>query len=199
VLVSDPSIDLLQRWRDGDPQAASDLFHLYGERLMALARSRISEKLARRLDPEDVVQSACRSFFGGARDGRYYPQHDADLWSLLVAITLNKLHLQVRRNQAAKRAPEREQREGHVADTDSESTDFVAREPTPLEAVALADEVEQVMRRLGPLEQRMLEMRLQGYNLDEIGAATGRTERTVRRTLEQVKTLLRQQGAGLGD
>jgi RNA polymerase sigma-70 factor, ECF subfamily len=195
--VSDPSIDLLQRWRQGDQQAAGELFHLYGERLIALARSRISERLARRLDPEDVVQSACRSFFGGARDGRYSPQHGGDLWSLLVAITLNKLHVQVRRNQAAKRAPEREQAECQVADADYLATELLAREPTPLEAVALTDEVEQLMRNLGALEQRMLELRLQGYNMDEIGAATGRTERTVRRTLEQVKARLLQQRPGI--
>ena len=76
--------------------------------------------------------------------------------------------------------------------------DVQAREPTPLEALALADEVEQLMRALGPLERQMVEMRLQGYNLDEIRAAAGRTERTVRRTMEQVKALLLEQKAVLG-
>jgi RNA polymerase sigma factor (sigma-70 family) len=188
--VSDLAIELLQRWRDGDQQAAGELFELYAERLVALARSRISERLSRRLDPEDVVQSACRSFFGGARAGRYNPQHGGDLWSLLVAITLNKLHIQIRRNQAAKRAPQREQdQDGRDALQDDA---LLAREPTPLEAVALADELELLLRGLGPLERQMLEMRLHGYNLDEIAGATGRTERTVRRTLDQVKALLKQ-------
>jgi hypothetical protein len=38
----------------------------------------------------------------------------------------------------------------------------------------------------------MLEMRLQGYNLEEIAAATRRTERTVRRVLAEVRQLLAQ-------
>jgi DNA-directed RNA polymerase specialized sigma24 family protein len=48
------------------------------------------------------------------------------------------------------------------------------------------------MSKLEPLERRMLEMRLQGYNLEEIAAATQRTERTVRRALTEVKQLLGQ-------
>jgi RNA polymerase sigma factor (sigma-70 family) len=190
--VSDPAIHLLQSWRDGNQEAADELFRLYGQRLIAVARRGLSEKLSRRLDPEDVVQSACRSFFGGARAGRYNPEHGRQLWSLLVAITLHKLHMQIRRNGAAKRAPQCEDTEDKVQE------ELLAREPTPLEAVALADELEQLMRGLDPLERRMLEMRLQGYTMDEIAAATGRTERTVRRTLEEVRALMQQQSNGLG-
>ncbi len=189
-------MDMLQRWREGDQQAADDLFQLYGERLIALARGRISDQLARRLDPEDVVQSACRSFFRGASEGRFQPQHGGDLWSLLVAITLNKLHLQMRRNSAAKRAPGREQF-GQVQEEADVIAGLPGREPTPLEAVALVDEVEKLMRGLAPLERKILEMRLQGHHLDEIGAAVGRTERTVRRTLEQIKASLLQQREAL--
>jgi DNA-directed RNA polymerase specialized sigma24 family protein len=61
-----------------------------------------------------------------------------------------------------------------------------------MEAVALADEVEQIMRDLKPLYRRILELRLQGYNIDEIAAATQSGERTVRRVLDQVKQQLAQ-------
>ena len=61
---------LLERIREGDEQAATELFDRYVDRLIELARSRLSPKLARRLDPEDVVQSACRSFFRLARADR---------------------------------------------------------------------------------------------------------------------------------
>jgi DNA-directed RNA polymerase specialized sigma24 family protein len=37
----------------------------------------------------------------------------------------------------------------------------------------------------------MLELRLQGYNLDEIGADTRRSVRTVSRLLERIKQRLR--------
>src|SRR5262249_18756127 len=95
--------DLLARWRQGDQQAAHELFQRYAARLVALARSRLSSKLSHRIEPEDVVQSAYRSFFGDARDGRYDLQRGGDLWRLLVAITLNKLHDQMRRHTTKKR------------------------------------------------------------------------------------------------
>lgn len=185
--------DLLARWRQGDQQAAAELFDRYAERLIGLARSRISAPFGQRFDPEDVVQSACRSFFVGAREGRYEVQHGNDLWQLLVVITLQKLRQQVRRNKAAKRAVKREYNfEAGAIDTHGLEPELLAREPSPMEAVALIDEVEQALRHLEPQERSVLELRLRGYNLDEIADATQRSERTVRRILERVKEQLGQ-------
>ena len=78
------SVNLVHRWRGGDQKAAEELFRRYANRLIGLARSRLSRKLARRVDPEDVVQSVYRSFFHDVRDGRYDLQRGGDLWRLLV-------------------------------------------------------------------------------------------------------------------
>src|SRR5262245_32577592 len=99
--------DLLVRWRQGDEQAAHELCPRYAGRMVALARSRLSLKLSPRVDAEDVVQSACRSFFSGTREGRYDIPPGGDLWQLLVAITLNKLYLRIRFNNSQKRDPDR--------------------------------------------------------------------------------------------
>ncbi len=64
MATTDPlSAQLLIRWREGDQAAADALFRRYAERLIGLVRLRLSEKLARRVDPEDIVQSVYRSFF----------------------------------------------------------------------------------------------------------------------------------------
>jgi RNA polymerase sigma-70 factor (ECF subfamily) len=189
-----PSAELMARWRDGDEEAAEELFRRYVERLLALARSRLSERLARHVDPEDVVQSAFCSFFTGARAGRFALRRSGDLWRLLVGITLHKLQHQVERHTAGKRAAGREHplaREGSVLEAQGE---VLAREPTPAEAAALADTLEHVLRGLEPLQRRMVELRLQGCSLDEIAADVRRSERTVRRVLERVKGRLRQEG-----
>ena len=55
----------------------------------------------------------------------------------------------------------------------------LAREPTPVQAAALADTLEEVFRDVEPLERRMVELRLQGSGLDEIAADVRRSERTV--------------------
>src|SRR5579885_725721 len=102
------SVELMARWRDGDQAAAEVLFQRYAGRLLALARSRLSAKLAPLVDPEDVVQSAFRSFFTGVRGDRFALRRSGDLWRLLVAITLHKLQHQVERQTAAKRAAGRQ-------------------------------------------------------------------------------------------
>jgi RNA polymerase sigma factor (sigma-70 family) len=185
--MADDAADLMARWRQGDQQAATELFQRYTDRLIGLARSRLSSCLAQRLDPEDVVQSAMRSFFSGTREGRYQLERGGDLWQLLVSITLHKLHKKVRRNTALKRDPGREQSFEAEANGPDLVDLLLAREPSPIEAVALVDEVEQVMRRLQPGPRRMLELRLQGYNLEEIAAATQKGVTTVRRALKEIK------------
>jgi RNA polymerase sigma factor (sigma-70 family) len=187
------SIQLLARWRGGDQQAAAELFQRYAERLIALARRRLSTRLATRIDPEDVVQSVYGSFFVGARDGRFTLERSGDLWRLLVSITLNKLFLQARHHTAGKRDMDQEQ--GRAADSAwGIPTELLAREPTPDEAVALTDTLEEVLRRLEPVERRMVELRLQGYRLIEIVAETQHSKSAVLRVLERVQRQLKQSG-----
>ena len=97
------SIDLFKRYQDGDEQAATDLYNRYVERLIGLARSRISKKLARHVDPEDVAHSVYRSFFRQAREDRYTLEKSGDLWRLLAGITVNKVLQQVEKHQQRKR------------------------------------------------------------------------------------------------
>ena len=186
-MSDDDSGNLVAQWCQGNQQAAAELFQRYANQLIELARARLSARLNRRLDPEDVVLSAYRSFFAGVRQGQFEIERGGDLWRLLVTMTLRKLYRQVKHNLRRKRSVGKER---HAADPSSMEPQMLARGPSPVEAVALADELEQVMTRLEPLHRRMLELRLQGYNLLEIGAATKRTERTVRRVLELIKEQL---------
>jgi RNA polymerase sigma factor (sigma-70 family) len=108
---------------------------------------------------------------------------------LLVAITLHKLYDKVEANSAQKRSVHREQ------DRASEgwsalAFQVIAREPSPVEAVALTDQLALLMRRLDPVQRRILELRLQGHNLYEIAASAACSQRTVRRVLERVKQQL---------
>jgi RNA polymerase sigma-70 factor (ECF subfamily) len=82
-----PSEELLRKYELGDLAAARQIHDRYAERLIAVARRLLSDKLAARIDPEDVVQSAYRSFFLRARDGQYVVRESGDLWRLLIAIT----------------------------------------------------------------------------------------------------------------
>src|SRR4051794_29396276 len=104
-----PSAELLARYRNGDGTAAEELFARYAERLTRLARSRLSRRLAARVDAEDVLQSAYRSFFRLATAGEVVSHQSGDLWRLLVRITLRKVCRTARRHGAVCRSVDREQ------------------------------------------------------------------------------------------
>lgn len=184
------ALELLARWRAGDERAAEELFRRYADRLIALAQSRLSARLAGRVDAEDVVQSAYRSFFVGARADRFSLQHGGDLWRLLVAITLHKLRDQIDHHTADKRAVAAERRFASEDSLVGLGALLASRDPSPLEALALADELEQIMRGLEPQPRRILELRLQGHDLEEIATQIACSERTVIRVLKRIKQQL---------
>ena len=47
--------------------------------------------LQRRIGPDDIVQSVCRTFFRRSQDGQFELHGTASLWRLLCAITLAKV------------------------------------------------------------------------------------------------------------
>ncbi|WP_435008704.1 sigma-70 family RNA polymerase sigma factor [Tundrisphaera lichenicola] len=181
------SLVLLERFRGGDDRAAEELFERYFERLTSLARSRLSARLARRTDPEDIVLSVYRSFFVEAKEGRYVLSRGGDLWRLLSAMTRHKLLKRVRHESAARRSFEIEVSLDRVAE---EGLHGRQSDPTPEAALALADELERVFSLLDPSGRRVLELRLQGLQLSEIAEDVGRSERSVRRSLAQIRALL---------
>jgi RNA polymerase sigma factor (sigma-70 family) len=180
----DDSLQLLARWRDGDQQAATDLYQTYASRLIALARNHLSTKVAARFDAEDVVQSVCRSFFARARDGQFVIQASDELWRLLVAITLHKVRRAVKHHQRGKRGVDQETTGQGIFGVPAE---VLARAPAPEEAVALADLLEAVMRGCRPLDRQIIELRLQGCTVEDIAAHTRRSERTIWRVLERTR------------
>jgi RNA polymerase sigma factor (sigma-70 family) len=181
------SLVLLERFREGDDLAAEALFSRYFERLTSLARSRLSRRLASRTDPEDIVMSVYRSFFLGARADRFTLSRGGDLWRLLTSITKHKLLRQARHHGAERRSVDVETR----LDPDEDGR-FPGRplDAGPEHAVALADELEWALAQFDPVGRRVFELRLQGAQLSEIAQDTGRSERTVRRILGQVRELL---------
>jgi RNA polymerase sigma factor (sigma-70 family) len=181
------SFVLLERYREGDETAAEELFARYFERLTALARSRLSPRLACRTDPEDIVLSVYRSFFIDARSGRFTLNRGGDLWRLLASITRHKILRQARHHSADRRSVNLELPLDGV-----EGGCYLVHghEPTVEDAVALSDELEWVLTQLDCFGRRVLELRMQGAQLSEIAEDTGRSERSVRRTLSQIRELL---------
>ena len=191
--MPEESRELLVRYQQGDTTAADAIFDRYTSRLMALARSRLSPKLARRVDADDIVQSTYRSFFVHAREGEFVAEHDGDLWRLLATMTLHKLGRQAKRHRAAKRSLEREAT--GVPDAPDRLGQLADREPSAADVVAAAEELHWLMSQFDPIQREALQLRLHDQTAEEIAATIGRSERTVRRWLVEARELLTQRWA----
>lgn len=181
------SAQLLARYRAGEAAAADEIFQRYLERLTKLARARLSQRLASRTDADDVVQSAWRSFFVGAREDRFALHRSGDLWRLLVSIVMHKLYRQVRHHQADSRSVSREEPQvpGNVRELP-----FVDKQPTADEAVALAELVESCLKEFDVVKCEIFERRLQGELIEDIALALDYSERTIRRKLEEIRKVV---------
>jgi RNA polymerase sigma-70 factor (ECF subfamily) len=188
---------LLNRWRGGDEEAARQLFQLYVDRLISLARQRISQRLASRVDPEDVVQSVFRTFFHRMKDGQFHFEEEDDLCKLLARITVHKTFRQVAFHRAAKRDMNLEA--GHGGDASQDQLlSLLDRGPTPEAANAFLDQLEHFLSRQRPEDRRIIELRMQGYKDVEIAKMLNISDRKIRRLMERVRGQAEQDGIGPG-
>ena len=186
------SIQLLAEFRKGDSAAAEALYHRFVGRLIGLAKKRLSHKLAGRVDAEDVVQSVYRSFFARAQEGEYHIERAGDLWRLLAAITVNKVLRQAEFHGQQKRDVGREETSSRIEDSLRQCIERFAVDPGEEEAVAVADELESLMSELPERDRTILEFRLNGVDVGEIARQIGRSEWTVRRSLNTLQKQLEQ-------
>lgn len=176
----------LNRLRAGDDDAAQTLFDRFSQQLIALALRHIHGGLRRRVEPEDVVQSAYKSFFVRYGEGHVELVNWNSLWGLLTLITVRKCAERAAFHHAERRDAAREV----SAPPGEEAAPWLeafGREPTPLEAAELTEAVERLFAGLDEDERPILEMSLQGYTVREIGERLGRAERTVRRLREGIR------------
>jgi RNA polymerase sigma-70 factor (ECF subfamily) len=175
-----------EAWVD---QPGRELFERFTRRLIGLARSHLDARLQHKIDPEDVVQSAYKSFFLRYGDGSLSSGEIDGLWSLLAVITLRKCADRVRYFKADCRDVAREAGT-NSADHPEPWQQAVGREPTPEQAAVLAETVEQILQGIDADERPVIELSLQGYSTREVSERLGRAERSVRRLRERVRRQL---------
>ncbi len=177
---------LLKRFREGEQDAATELFLKYGARLRALARAQTSSTLASRFDPEDVVQSVFRTFFRRAATGLYDVPAGDELWQLLLVLALNKIRTLATYHRAQKR---------DVSKTDAGHD--LARyaggdyEQASLEVLKVV--LDDFLESLPATQAEVARYRMEGYQIDEIAKKTQRSKRTIERVLNGMRAQLMRQ------
>lgn len=171
---------LLRRVRDGQSEAATELFTRYATRLRALAERQLGEDLSARLDGDDIVQSVFRTFFRRLDTDSYTVPEGDDLWRLLLVIALHK----IRNNSAHHRAAKRDVRAtAHGALLDGQASSG----EDSCEAMALRLTVEELLSELSPGHRSIIVLRIEGHEIAEIARRTQRSKRSVERVLQEFR------------
>jgi RNA polymerase sigma-70 factor (ECF subfamily) len=162
--------------------AAAKVDDQYRARLCRLVEREMNRRFHRKEDPEDVVQSAFRTFYRRNAKGEFRIDSSVDLWRLLETITRHKMLKHIEKLGTAKRDPKREE----YPDGD----DLRGRDPTPEEAAMAADLLETALAGLDETYVKVLHMRLQNCTEEEIAAKLGCTRSFVRTKLDRVRDRL---------
>lgn len=176
--------ELLPLLPAGDNQAARALFDRFSDRLVRLADQHLNRKLAGRVDGEDVVQSVFRTFFRRGTEGEFHIDSSAQLWQLLVRITILKARAKARHHTAAMRS---------TAAEDAETAalfDLTTPEPGPEDALVLIEQVDALLKNLPPLYGQLLGLRLHGHTATDAADELGVSRQTVHRALNLLQERL---------
>jgi RNA polymerase sigma-70 factor (ECF subfamily) len=176
---------LLRRFRGGHPDAATELYLRYVGRLQALATSQSSPDLARRVDPEEIVQSVFRTFFRRANLGHYSVPDGEEIWKLLLVIALNKVRASGAYHRAAKRDIRRTSG-GEAYDRAIESSP--GGDEGALNTLRIV--IEELLQGQSEANRKMIEMRIEGHEVVEIAEAVRRSKRSVERVLQDFRRRL---------
>jgi RNA polymerase sigma factor (sigma-70 family) len=185
---------LIEQLRCGDAAAreaaARQIWERYFHALLGLARHHLSQRIRRREDEEDVLQSMYKSFCLRQQRGDFDLTGRDQLWSLLVQITLCKARNTAANHRRGKRDVTREL----VPPRDDPEAARWAMEqmeasgPTPAEAAVLNEALELRLQALPDVELRQIALRkLEGWSNREIADWKVCTERTVERKLERIR------------
>lgn len=172
----------ITRLQSKDDAAAQELFDRFTHRLIGLAVRHLDPGLRPKVDPEDVVQSAYKSFFRRYGAGSLDVVNWDSLWGLLTLITVRKCADRAAYHRAECRDAARE-----VSAAAEVSGEPFGREPSPLEATVLSETVAHLYASIDADDRPILELSLQGYTTREIGERLGRAERTVRLLREGIR------------
>lgn len=162
--------------------AATEIYLRYARRLVAFTRSRMGATLKSRVEAEDIVQSVFRTFFRRAERGEFAVPDGHDLWRLFLVVSLNKLRNAATHHSAAKRDAAR------TSGAASDAAFAVPSADADQALLVLRESVDHALEGLDVSARQMIELRLEGFEVAEIAARTGRAKRSVERVLQGFRT-----------
>lgn len=171
---------LLVRFQAGEDDAPTALYSRYAQRLFEIAKMNVGDDLSARVDAEDIVQSVFRTFFRRVSDGQYLIPEGDELWKLLLVIALNKVRMVAEYHRAAKRDVSHTKPIG-------DKHDFESADSTEILQMTIDD----ILETLPPVNQQIVHLRIDGFEIAEITSRVAVSRRTVERVLQSFRSKLR--------
>jgi RNA polymerase sigma factor (sigma-70 family) len=182
----DPSDhSLIGRSREGDGDAAKQLYLRYAQRLNRLVAMECSAELARKEGVEDIVQSVFRTFFRRVSQGFYDVPDDDELWRLFLVIALHKIRSKATYYHAFKRDAHRT-----IDGVEAQLLMHSRADVNELPYAHLELVLEEILQQLPPRSRVMVKLRIEGWDVAEVAQKTGRSKRTVERILQETRLVL---------
>jgi RNA polymerase sigma-70 factor (ECF subfamily) len=162
-------LTLIQRVREGDEQAATELFTRYEQHILRVARNRLRDQRLRRiLDSVDIRQSVMKSFFLRMAMGQFEINSPEDLLKLLATMVKNKVVDKARRVSSPKGGGDR-------VHQPIDETPVAKPGESPSQIVAGKELLEEAQRRLSAEELQMRQLRAEGLEWVDIAEKMGGT------------------------
>jgi DNA-directed RNA polymerase specialized sigma24 family protein len=180
---------LIGMLKNGDEDAAQQLWQAYSQRVIELARARLRATSRALADEEDIALSVFETLFRRAERDQFPRLSDRDdLWQLLFVLTVRKSISLQRRQVRASRGSGRVQ---SLSDLDSRDLEMVIEvEPTPELAAQVAEECGRLLDRLSDPTLRSVALwKMDGCTNLEIASRLGCVEQTVERKVRSIRRI----------
>lgn len=199
----------VQRLRSPDSrerdEAARIIWERFSPRLLAMVRRHLDNRIRRREDEQDVLQSVYATFCAGQLSGKASPASREELWKLLARITMCTVVNTAHRHLAARRDVRRERSDAYES-PDSGALfprwmlDHVDRsQPSQEEMVVVLEEVERLLALLTTDLRTIVGWKLEGFTNAEIASMLGRSVRTVELKMQDIRECIEQAALSRGD
>jgi RNA polymerase sigma factor (sigma-70 family) len=185
--------ELIERVRLGDEAATNELLRRYEPALRRVIQVRLFDARVRRLhDQDDICQSVLASLFVRLALGQYDVDTPEGLIQLMGAMARNKI---IDKSRQCAREGRNEQR---VPLDQLPEEALAASAETPSQLATMQEMIQEARRRLNADDRRLLDLRGQGLQWDEIAVRVGGQPEALRKRLARAASLVSQQ-LGLGE
>lgn len=180
--------------KEGDSYAATELWHLYFDRLVRRVHNHLRGRNRGVSDEEDIVVSVFESFYRAAEQGRFPELSDRDdLWRLLLKMSARKV-IDKRRHDERKRRGAGERPVSLDGGDDAAVIEVIGDEPTPEMVLSMAESLDRLLSHLGDGQLREIAIgKMEGFSNAELADRLNCSERTIERRLHLIREMCLQQ------